>query len=58
MYVDALEYQGLNEAWLRQKLLQEKIANVHDVFYASINSQNELHISLKTEQSNSVPIYH
>ncbi|MED4016800.1 DUF421 domain-containing protein [Sutcliffiella cohnii] len=58
LYVDALEYQGLNEAWLRQKLLQEKIANVHDVFYASINSQNELHISLKTEQSNSVPIYH
>ena len=59
LYVEALEFQGLNEAWLREELLKRKIAKTSDVFYAAVNAQNKLHISLKEHTPpKSVPIFH
>ncbi|MDX5474602.1 MAG: DUF421 domain-containing protein [Bacillaceae bacterium] len=59
LYVEALEFQGLNEAWLREELLKRKIAKMSDVFYAAVNAQNKLHISLKEQTPpKSVPIFH
>lgn len=56
---EALQYKGLNEAWLREELLMQKIADVQEVFYASVNEQNRLHVCLKTpDKTVTLPIFH
>ncbi|MFE7061459.1 DUF421 domain-containing protein [Sutcliffiella sp. NPDC057660] len=56
---EALQYKGLNEAWLREELLMQKIADVKEVFYAAVNEQNRLHVCLKTsDKTETLPIFH
>ncbi|WP_404449160.1 DUF421 domain-containing protein [Sutcliffiella horikoshii] len=59
IYKETLGYKGLNEAWLREELLKQKIASVEDVFYASVDEQNDLHVSLRNPlKEPAIPIYH
>ncbi|WP_338083094.1 DUF421 domain-containing protein [Bacillus tianshenii] len=56
---EALHYKGLNEAWLREELLKQKIADVKEVFYAAVNEQNRLHVCLRTsDKTETLPIFH
>lgn len=45
----------LNETWLKQKLSQHGIDDYSNVFFASINSDLQLHITVKNERNLSVP---
>lgn len=38
-----------DETWLIQQLMRQQINDINEVFFASINSQLELHVSLKNE---------
>lgn len=59
IYKETLAYKGLDETWLRKELLKQEIVTVEDVFYASINENNQLHVSLRNPASNpSIPIFH
>lgn len=42
-----LKQRNLTSIWLRDELKKKCIDNIDDVFYASINSSNELYVSLK-----------
>ncbi|WP_223700770.1 DUF421 domain-containing protein [Sutcliffiella deserti] len=56
---EALSYKGLNEAWLREELLRKNITNIQDVFYAAINEQNKLYVTLcKPGHTQTIPIFH
>jgi uncharacterized membrane protein YcaP (DUF421 family) len=56
---EALDFLGLNEAWLRSELLKKEIVNIQDVFYAAVNEDNRLHVSLgKPGYTETVPIFH
>lgn len=55
----ALEYLELDEAWLQNELLKKNIVNIKDVFYAALNEDRSLHVTLKTPgYTQSVPIFH
>ncbi|KMJ57896.1 hypothetical protein AB685_13730 [Bacillus sp. LL01] len=55
----ALEFLGHDEAWLREELLKKDIVNIQDVFYAAINEERRLHITMKTPgYTQNVPIFH
>lgn len=56
IYSDVLSYLGLDQKWLMEQLNYQKISNVHDVFFASINPHHELQVSLKTEENIKIPI--
>ena len=56
IYSQVLNFLNLNEAWLMEQLKNQKINNIQDVFFASINQNHELQISLKIEGSIKVPI--
>lgn len=59
VYKETLAYKGLNEVWLRQELLKQQVATVEDVFYASVNEHNQLHVSLRNPVQNpTIPIFH
>lgn len=59
IYRETLGFKGLNEAWLREELLKQKITGVEEVFYASVDEHNDLHVSLrKPLKEPSIPIYH
>ncbi|WP_070000060.1 DUF421 domain-containing protein [Cellulosilyticum sp. I15G10I2] len=53
---DLLSYFNLSEAWLHEKLRYQEITDIKDIFFASINEQHELHISLKNENISNIPI--
>ncbi|WP_078428554.1 DUF421 domain-containing protein [Alkalihalobacterium alkalinitrilicum] len=57
IYEDILTYLGLTQQWLISELQKKQIAQVNRVFFASINEDHELHISLKDEQQQMPPIY-
>ncbi|MGK0465933.1 DUF421 domain-containing protein [Clostridium sp.] len=47
--------------WLKQQLMSLNIKTTEEVFFASINTNNELHVSLKSfmnDNENTIPIYH
>ena len=49
----------LTNDWLQQQLLNLNIKTATDVFFASVNSKKELHVSLKNfmeDQQNIIPI--
>ncbi|MCG1022413.1 DUF421 domain-containing protein [Sutcliffiella horikoshii] len=55
----ALEHLGLDEAWLREELLKGDIVNMQDVFYAAINEENRLNITMRNPgYTKSIPIFH
>lgn len=56
----ALTKLDLSEAWLKDQLAKLDINNVSGVFFASVNTKNELHVSLKNYKeagSDIFPIY-
>ncbi|WEG17337.1 DUF421 domain-containing protein [Alkalihalophilus pseudofirmus] len=57
IYEDILTYLGLNRQWLISELQKRRVAQVNRVFFASINDDQELHVSLKNEQQQMPPIY-
>ncbi|SDB84405.1 Uncharacterized membrane protein YcaP, DUF421 family [Pelagirhabdus alkalitolerans] len=45
----------LNEAWLQKQLTNQEIHDINTVFFASVNHQHELHVSLKDECDVTIP---
>ncbi|MDE5412011.1 DUF421 domain-containing protein [Alkalihalobacterium chitinilyticum] len=58
VYEDILTYVGLDRPWLIKELQKRRIPNVNRIFFASINQNQELHISLKKEEQHMPPFYH
>ena len=55
LYTDVLRDVNLDEAWLKQELDNQGVNDLKDVFFASINRNRELHISLKNEKNLAIP---
>ncbi|OEH86465.1 hypothetical protein BHU72_13405 [Desulfuribacillus stibiiarsenatis] len=55
VYPDILEDFNLDQQWLLEHLAIQGVHNLKDVFFASINGNHELHISLINEESIKVP---
>ncbi len=55
IYSDVLKAVNLSEAWLIQQLSSQGVNNLNNVFFASINSNHELHVSLKNENHTTIP---
>lgn len=55
IYSNVLKEFSLNEAWLHQQLSYQGIIDIQTVFFASINRNQELHVSLKDESNISIP---
>ncbi|MBD8037855.1 DUF421 domain-containing protein [Solibacillus sp. A46] len=58
IYSEVLREINLNEAWLIQQLSEQGINELSDVFFASINRNLELHVSIKDEWNTAPPIKH
>ncbi|MEI5907501.1 DUF421 domain-containing protein [Bacillus spongiae] len=59
LYPKVLEDVNVSTAWLFQQLTKQGISQLDDVFFASINKNHQLQISLKKEQNIKVPkLYH
>lgn len=56
VYSDVLQDVNLNDAWLKQELSNQGVHDLKDVFFASINRDLELHISLKNEKTLAIPL--
>ncbi|GEL76458.1 DUF421 domain-containing protein [Tenuibacillus multivorans] len=50
-----LQFFSLNEGWLKEQLSQRGIKDLKEVFFASVNYDLELHISLKDDTDLLVP---
>lgn len=55
VYTTVLNQLGLDRAWLERELARMGVSMFGDIFFASINSKKELHISMKNEQAESIP---
>ncbi|PPA69278.1 DUF421 domain-containing protein [Jeotgalibacillus proteolyticus] len=55
IYPKVLEHFNVDEAWLRKQLAEQGISDEKNIFYASINPDLKLHISLKNEGELKVP---
>jgi len=55
IYSNVLKEFSLNEAWLQQQLSYQGVIDIQNVFFASINRNQELHVSLKDESNISIP---
>ena len=55
IYLSVLKHVNLNEAWLMQQLSAQGVNDINNVFFASINRNLELHISLKNESNINIP---
>ncbi|MFS0862798.1 DUF421 domain-containing protein [Fredinandcohnia sp. 179-A 10B2 NHS] len=60
IYSNVLEHFNHDKIWLQQQMQNMGIIDLQDVFFASINRDSELHISLKDDQNTLVvpPIKH
>lgn len=56
LYPDVLSFLNLDETWLFHQLKHDKINDIKEVFFASINQKHELQISLKKDVNVTVPI--
>ena len=55
IYSDVLRNVNLSEAWLIQQLSAQGVNDINNVFFASINRNLELHVSLKNEHHLTIP---
>ncbi|WP_163582034.1 DUF421 domain-containing protein [Gracilibacillus saliphilus] len=55
LYTNVLKEFNLDEKWLDQQLYQLGIKDIEEVFFASINQNHELHISLYDEKNVKIP---
>lgn len=61
VYKNVLTKLNLTEEWLNQELTNFGVMSEEEVFFASVNSKNKLHASLKSfmkESEDILPIYH
>lgn len=61
IYFEVLKKLNLSESWLRNQLSALNINEIEDIFFASVNDKNEVHISLKNYMEDTeglLPIYH
>ncbi|WP_102026249.1 DUF421 domain-containing protein [Salirhabdus sp. Marseille-P4669] len=56
VYSDVLKSLDLDEAWLEKQLLHQGISNKKEIFYAAVDRNKKLHISLKKETNVQIPI--
>lgn len=56
VYDEVLKEFNLTKEWLHQQLISLKINDIKDIFFASIDHQHALHISLKGERIEKVPV--
>ena len=55
IYSEVLRDFNLTEAWLIQQLSAQGVNNINRVFFASINRNHELHVSLRNENRMNIP---
>ena len=55
IYTSVLKHVNLSEARLIQQLSEQGVHDINNVFFASINRNLELHISLKNENNINIP---
>jgi len=55
MYEDVLEKFNVDVVWLKQQLSYQGVVELDSVFYASINKNHEVHISLKDDSNIPIP---
>lgn len=55
VYPSVLKQFNLNETWLKQQLSKQGVKDIKNVFFASLNSNLDLHISLKDDRDIVVP---
>ncbi|RXI96366.1 DUF421 domain-containing protein [Anaerobacillus alkaliphilus] len=55
IYTDILKDFNLDRMWLQEQLTKRGIHNLDDVFFASINRDLQLHVSLKHEPDVAIP---
>ena len=55
IYSNVLRHFNLDEAWLMKQLSEQGIHNINNIFFASINHNLELHVSLKNEDNIIIP---
>lgn len=55
IYSSVLMEFNLNEKWLRQQLAEQGVCDANSVFFASINSNLELHVSLRDDTDIVIP---
>lgn len=61
VYDDVLKKLNLSEKWLQEQLQHLGFTNREEIFFASVNDKEELHVSLKgylEDGEGIVPIYH
>ncbi|WP_394810781.1 YetF domain-containing protein [Alkalibacillus aidingensis] len=59
VYEHVISEFNLDKTWLEKKLIAKDVNDVKDVFYASINRNLNLHVTLyHTENVNEPPIEH
>jgi uncharacterized membrane protein YcaP (DUF421 family) len=52
---DLLKRIKKDEQWVRQKLVEQNVADVTRVFYGAVNKEGKVHLSLKQTDSSNVP---
>ncbi|ARK32860.1 DUF421 domain-containing protein [Halalkalibacter krulwichiae] len=55
IYSDVLRYFKQNDSWLLQQLAKQGVTNLKDIFIATIDHQQQLHISLKDQRNIIIP---
>ncbi|WP_017185050.1 DUF421 domain-containing protein [Alkalibacillus haloalkaliphilus] len=58
VYTHVLEDFGLDYDWLQKRMKEQEVQNVNEIFYATINQKQKLHISLKENNLNVPRILH
>ncbi|GAM13938.1 hypothetical protein SAMD00020551_2085 [Mesobacillus selenatarsenatis SF-1] len=59
LYKKILFQLNLDEKWLMDRLAEESVYNLEDIFFASITEGKSLHITLRKQSAiNIPPIYH
>jgi uncharacterized membrane protein YcaP (DUF421 family) len=61
VYNGVLKKLNLSEYWLKHQLTNLGVKSVSEIFYASVNTKNELHVSLRSfmeGKDDIFPIYH
>ncbi|MCU5506765.1 DUF421 domain-containing protein, partial [Bacillus cereus] len=53
--LNILEKLHLNEDWLNQQLSVQGVNNINDIFFATVNYNLELYVSLRNEKNITIP---
>ncbi|HHZ5404447.1 DUF421 domain-containing protein [Bacillus anthracis] len=53
--LNILEKLHLNEDWLNQQLSDQGVNNINDIFFATVNYNLELYVSLRNEKNITIP---